>query len=77
MSEIHSKLILTVFDTIKQHASIPYCVGFGISSPEQVKTDENVPRRCHCWQRHCKMIGQEQKSSVATVGTFVKVYEML
>ncbi len=65
------------FDTIKQHASIPYCVGFGISSPEQVKQMKTYCDGVIVGSAIVKMIGQEQKSSVATVGTFVKVYEML
>ena len=60
------------FDTIKQHASIPYCVGFGISSPEQVKQMKTYCDGVIVGSAIVKMIGQEQKSSVATVGTFVK-----
>ena len=60
------------FDTIKQHASIPYCVGFGISSPEQVKKMKTYCDGVIVGSAIVKIIGQEQKRSIATVGTFVK-----
>ena len=46
------------FDTIKQHASIPYCVGFGISSPEQVKQMKTYCDGVIVGSAIVKMIGQ-------------------
>lgn len=60
------------FNTIKQHTSIPYCVGFDTSSPEQIKDMKPYCDGVIIDSAIVKIIGQQQKNSVASVGTFVK-----
>ena len=60
------------FGEIKKSVKIPYCVGFGISSPEQAKKMSSYCDGAIVGSAIVKLVEQYGKDSVAPIGEFVK-----
>ncbi len=60
------------FGMVEQYATIPYCVGFGISSPEQVKTMKNYCNGVIVGSAIVKIVGEYGKNCTEPIGQFVK-----
>ena len=60
------------FGEIKKSVKIPYCVGFGISSPEQAKKMSSYCDGAIVGSAIVKLVEQYGKYSIAPVGEFVK-----
>ncbi len=60
------------FQTIRQHVQIPCCVGFGISSPEQVKVIKRYCDGVIVGSAIVKIIAETGHNSPAAIGSFVK-----
>lgn len=62
----------TFFDLIKENASCPYCVGFGISSPEQAKKMSSYCDGVIVGSAIVKIMEEKGRDCVKAVGEFSK-----